>query len=187
MDDFWKWLRREWEQIIFANGGWGIKSVQAWTNISIDNTDPNNPIISSTWGGGGWWWTRWSIAWTLSAQTDLQTALDGKSNVWHTHTIADVTWLQTELDYINTQKSNAIIFEDDWTVIADPYTNPTDYADKIDFTGAWVTATYDNTTNRITVDIPQNLFIQDTTPTVTVPSLWIDTTWWNYSFNLVTP
>ena len=31
------------------------------------------------------------------------------------------------------------------------------------------------------------LFIQDTEPSVTVPSLWIDTTWWNFSFNLVTP
>ena len=31
------------------------------------------------------------------------------------------------------------------------------------------------------------LFIQDVEPSVTVPSLWIDTSWWNYSFNLVTP
>ena len=29
----------------------GIKSIQAGTNISIDNTDPKNPIISSTGGG----------------------------------------------------------------------------------------------------------------------------------------
>ena len=33
----------------------------------------------------------------------------------------------------------------------------------------------------------QNLYIQNTVPTVTVPSLWIDTTGWNYSFNIVTP
>ena len=33
----------------------------------------------------------------------------------------------------------------------------------------------------------RNLFIQDTEPTVTEPSLWIDTTWWNIQFNLVTP
>ena len=29
----------------------GIKSIQAGTNITIDNTDPKNPIISSTGGG----------------------------------------------------------------------------------------------------------------------------------------
>lgn len=32
-----------------------------------------------------------------------------------------------------------------------------------------------------------NLYIQSTLPTVTVDSLWIDTTWGNYSFNIVTP
>lgn len=37
------------------------------------------------------------------------------------------------------------------------------------------------------IDQKQNLYIQNTVPTVTVPSLWIDTTGWNYSFNLVTP
>ena len=37
------------------------------------------------------------------------------------------------------------------------------------------------------IDNKQNLYIQNTVPNVTVPSLWIDTTWWNYSFNLVTP
>lgn len=37
------------------------------------------------------------------------------------------------------------------------------------------------------IDQAQNLFIWDTEPTVSVDSLRIDTTWWNYSFNLVTP
>jgi len=41
---------------------------------------------------GGTTATAWgSITGTLSAQTDLQTALDGKSNTGHTHTFSDIT------------------------------------------------------------------------------------------------
>ena len=39
-----------------------------------------------------------SITGTLSAQTDLQTALNGKASTSHTHAIVDVTGLQTALD-----------------------------------------------------------------------------------------
>jgi len=35
---------------ISSSGGSGLESVQAGTNITIDNTDPANPIISSTGG-----------------------------------------------------------------------------------------------------------------------------------------
>lgn len=31
----------------------GVQSVVAGTNITVDNTDPSNPIVSSTSGGGG--------------------------------------------------------------------------------------------------------------------------------------
>ncbi len=31
----------------------GIESVVAGTNVTVDNTDPKNPIVSSTGGGGG--------------------------------------------------------------------------------------------------------------------------------------
>lgn len=34
-----------------SGGGGGIQSIQAGSNITIDSTDPNNPIISSTGGG----------------------------------------------------------------------------------------------------------------------------------------
>lgn len=50
-------------------------------------------------GGGGGGPVAWgSITGTLSTQTDLQTALNGKANTSHGHTIADVTGLQTALD-----------------------------------------------------------------------------------------
>jgi hypothetical protein len=41
-------------QVIISevNGG-GVQSVQAGTNVTVDNTDPQNPIISATGGGGG--------------------------------------------------------------------------------------------------------------------------------------
>jgi hypothetical protein len=66
-------------------GTWNAKldSVVAGTNITVDNTDPQNPIInasggSATWGG---------IAGTLSDQTDLQSALDTKVDESRTLTI----------------------------------------------------------------------------------------------------
>lgn len=46
-------------------------------------------------GGGGAAWG--GITGTLSAQTDLQTALNGKANTVHTHAISDVTGLSTQL------------------------------------------------------------------------------------------
>jgi len=54
-----------------------IHDVIAGTNISIDKSDPLNPVISSSSGGGGTWG---SITGTLSSQTDLQNALDAKAD-----------------------------------------------------------------------------------------------------------
>lgn len=47
---------------------------------------------SSTWG---------SIGGTLSAQTDLQTALNNKSNVGHTHTISNITDFPANVSYFS--------------------------------------------------------------------------------------
>lgn len=79
-----------------------VQSVVAGTNVSVDNTDPANPVVSATPGGGGG--ATWgSITGTLSSQTDLQTALNGKQAAGsyaaavHTHAQADVTNLTTDL------------------------------------------------------------------------------------------
>lgn len=53
----------------------GVKHIIAGSGVAIDDTDPKNPIISTTGGGGGTWG---SITGTLSDQTDLQAALDTK-------------------------------------------------------------------------------------------------------------
>lgn len=80
-----------------------VQSIVAGTNVTVNNTDPANPVISSTGGGGGG--AVWgSITGTLSSQTDLQTVLNGKQAAGsyaaavHTHPISDVTNLQTSLD-----------------------------------------------------------------------------------------
>lgn len=53
------------------------------------------PTINwKVFGGANWG----GITGTLSAQTDLQTALNGKANTTHTHSIANVAGLQTALD-----------------------------------------------------------------------------------------
>lgn len=59
-----------------SSGGVGVTSVVAGTNVTVDNTDPQNPIVSASGGGGGGTWG--SITGTLSSQTDLQAALDLK-------------------------------------------------------------------------------------------------------------
>lgn len=53
----------------------GVQSVVAGTNVSVDNTDPANPIVSASGGGSSSWG---GITGTLSDQTDLQNALDLK-------------------------------------------------------------------------------------------------------------
>lgn len=45
-------LRLQNQARFLMNRG-GIKSIVAGTNITIDTTDPNNPVISSSGGGGG--------------------------------------------------------------------------------------------------------------------------------------
>lgn len=55
----------------------------------------NVDIISAGGGGGGAWG---SITGTLSSQTDLQTALNGKAPASHSHAIADTSGLQAALD-----------------------------------------------------------------------------------------
>lgn len=56
-------LRRNIEAnwTIIGGNNW-IQSIIAWSNTTVDNTDPRNPIISST--GWGWWGIESVVAWT---------------------------------------------------------------------------------------------------------------------------
>lgn len=66
------------------SGEGGIKNLRSRV-ATLEATPP---------GGASWG----SIGGTLSSQTDLQTALNGKAATSHSHIIADVTGLQTALD-----------------------------------------------------------------------------------------
>lgn len=58
----------------------GVLSVVAGTNVTVDNTDPKNPVVSSTGGISSVEWG--DITGTLSSQTDLQNALNAKENTF---------------------------------------------------------------------------------------------------------
>jgi len=75
--------------------GANLVDVIAGTNVTIDKSDPKNPIISASGGGGGS--TDWgSIGGTLSNQTDLQNALDGKVNTVAGKQLSDENYTLTE-------------------------------------------------------------------------------------------
>lgn len=57
----------------------GIQSVVAGTNVTVDATDPLNPIVSASGGGGGGTWG--SITGDLDDQTDLYTYLRANRTV----------------------------------------------------------------------------------------------------------
>ena len=63
------------------------------SNLTISG---GNTVVLPTGGSGSAAWG--GISGTVSDQTDLQSALNGKANMTHTHAIADVTNLQTTLD-----------------------------------------------------------------------------------------
>lgn len=59
---------------------WKLDSVVAWTNVTIDNTDPNNPIINASgWGGWGWLRETIQIAGTQLVNTILYEGAIGKA------------------------------------------------------------------------------------------------------------
>lgn len=59
----------------------------------------NGALGQTDWQSGGSGAPAWgTLSGTLSNQTDLQTALNGKAALSHSHAISDVTGLQTALD-----------------------------------------------------------------------------------------
>ena len=72
-DNLWWWVTPSWTWCELAISATDT-TYTAWTWISIDA----NNVISSTATSAQWW----NITWTLSNQTDLQSALDSKVNLW---------------------------------------------------------------------------------------------------------
>ena len=62
--------------------------------LTYNSTDDKLEYVTSASGGGTWG----SITGTLSNQTDLQNAINGKANTSHTQAMSTITGLQTTLD-----------------------------------------------------------------------------------------
>jgi hypothetical protein len=79
-------IRRKSDDSWFEAYIW-VETITAWTNITIDNTNPTAPIISASWG---WGWTQWHTIqdkWTSLIQRgtlnfvwDWVTATDDSNN-----------------------------------------------------------------------------------------------------------
>lgn len=78
---------------VYLSGSNGIKGLVAGTNITIDNSNPQYPKISSTGGGGGGTWG--TITGTISAQTDLQPYIRGSISLTTTGTSGAATYNST--------------------------------------------------------------------------------------------
>lgn len=72
-----------------------FKSIKAGANVTITPSGTEIEIAAAGGGGGGGTWG--SITGTLSAQTDLQAALNAKAASVHAHAISDVTGLSSAL------------------------------------------------------------------------------------------
>lgn len=121
-----------------TNALYYLSAADTWSAVTIGaNLDFTSGILSASGGGGGS--STWgSITGTLSSQTDLQTALDGKSNTGHTHSFADLTSKPTTLvgygvtDAVNTTSTQTIggkkVFtsEIDLAALASDPSSPTD-------------------------------------------------------------
>lgn len=73
-----------------------FKSIKAGANVTITQSGTEIEIAAAGGGGGGGG-TWGSITGTLSAQTDLQAALNAKAASVHAHAISDVTGLSSAL------------------------------------------------------------------------------------------
>ena len=91
-----QWIDNSW-------GGWTwiVETIVAWTNITVDATDPANPIVSATWWG--WWWTVDSIVAWNNIDVDVTDPANPIVSVENLvlADITDVTATITELNYID--------------------------------------------------------------------------------------
>lgn len=102
VQDFWKWLRREWEHIVMA---WSLNVVPTgWTTGQVLKKKSNNDF-DLEWGTGWWGWS-WIVdsivAWTNIDvdNTDPANPIISVENLVLAD-ITDVTATVTELNYID--------------------------------------------------------------------------------------
>jgi len=101
----------DWSEVTTVDAG--VMSVVAGDNITIDNTDPSNPIISSTATGGGGGGTGDMLA-SVYDPTGKAANAFSRSNMTGSQSIDTITGLETEL----TTLSNSIDTKlDDDTIV----------------------------------------------------------------------
>lgn len=115
-----------------------LDSVQAGTNVTIDNTDPNNPIINSTGSGGGIpeapndgnQYGRQSESWTIiSGGGGSGGSTQPVNQVNHGFSVNDMVffdgtnWLHADKDFLREADSMVVSVEgpDDFTIGTDNY------------------------------------------------------------------
>jgi len=137
---FWpkSWTWGTWTDLIWADGAdgadWVVQAVVWWTNVTIDNTDPANPIVNV---GASWHiiedeWTplttRESLNFIWSAVTVTDNSWTNASDVTIDALTSDPSWVtwadkitnimsltQAEYDAITTPDANTQYTIIDWT------------------------------------------------------------------------
>jgi len=145
-----------------------LQSVIAWTNVTIDNTNPLNPVINSTW-----WWGSWDVtaSWTLTNDTIILW--------WWTTTVKTssktiVTTLWT--DDLTLPTSKAVKDVTDWKVtwnIAITGATKT----KITYDSKGLVTSWANATTADIADSTDKRYVTDAQLTVIWNTSWTNT--WN--------
>jgi hypothetical protein len=117
-DTFITWSQ-DWSSFQNDNLWWWV----TWVVTLLDNTITNTGVLSVNWQTGDVtvWWSWWSITWTLSDQTDLNTALWAKANASDVNTKTfeveelTVSELQPVMDFYANWWYPIIYYSDSWT------------------------------------------------------------------------
>jgi hypothetical protein len=102
-----------------------MNNLVAGANITIDSTDPANPVISSSGGGGG---GEGGAVSSVNGQTGdvvLTPGVIGAANATHTHSISQVVGLTTALDSKLTDVTAGVGIEIDYSDPANPVISAT--------------------------------------------------------------
>lgn len=87
-----------------------VRSVTAWSWITVDNTDPRNPVISTT----GWW--SWDVTWPASSTDNAITRFD--STTWKVIQNSTVTldddWVVWNVDAIQFDLTPTTSTQEEW-------------------------------------------------------------------------
>ena len=178
-------IKTTWPVAVWGYTKW-VRSIVAWTWITIDETDPRHPIINTTW-----WWGSWDVVWPAGA-TDWNIALydwaTGKLIKNSTYSPASFAPALTYDENYVTDAQLVVIGNTSWTNTWDQ-----DLSVLVPYT--WATAdlnlwTYDVITDTLRASTSAWLLIESANGT-DVWLLWAwntaNVTWyWNHNYSTAT-